>query len=122
MSNAAANLTPDVLPTPLRVDPAGTIRVGETRISLDVVVEQYESGMTPEEMVRVYDTLDLADIYDVIAYYLRHRDAVQAYLTQRAAVAGEAQAKVEAEHPPVSRGSLMARRTTMVNGDAPSGQ
>jgi uncharacterized protein (DUF433 family) len=44
------------------------------------VVEQYENGMAPEDLVRAYDTLDLADVHAVIAYYLRHREEVRAYL------------------------------------------
>jgi uncharacterized protein (DUF433 family) len=43
------------------VDEGGVIRVGESRISLDLVVEQYENGMTPEDVVRDYDSLRLAD-------------------------------------------------------------
>jgi uncharacterized protein (DUF433 family) len=43
-----------------------------------LVVEQYENGMTPEDMVRAYGTLELADVYAAIAYYLRHRDEVRA--------------------------------------------
>jgi hypothetical protein len=33
---------------PLRVDEGGAVRVGNTRISLDLIVEQFENGMTPE--------------------------------------------------------------------------
>src|SRR5437763_9820505 len=72
---------------PLRVDQGGAVRVGSSRVSLDLVVEQYENGMTPEDMVRAYDTLALADVYAVIAYYLRHRDEVRAYLKRREAEA-----------------------------------
>jgi len=50
----------------LRVDEGGVIRVGKSRISLDLVVEQYENGMTPEDMVRAYDTLVLVEVYAVI--------------------------------------------------------
>ena len=35
---------------PLRVD-EGRIRVGKSRISLDLVIEQYDNGMRPEDMV-----------------------------------------------------------------------
>ena len=63
---------------PLRVDEGGTVRVGASRISLDLVVEQYENGMTPEDMVRAYETLVLADVHAAIAYYLQHRDEVRA--------------------------------------------
>jgi uncharacterized protein (DUF433 family) len=73
---------------PLRVDEGGAVRVGQSRITLDLVVEQYENGMTPEEMVRAYDTLRQVDVYAVVTYYLRHRDDVRAYLKRRVTVHG----------------------------------
>ena len=84
---------------PLHVDEGGIVRVGKSRISLDVVVEQYENGMTPEDLVRAYDTLVLADVHAVIAYYLRHRDAVCVYLKKRKEEAEALRAKIEAERP-----------------------
>src|SRR5436305_7755917 len=84
-------------PPPLRADAGGTVRVGGSRVRLDLVVEQYENGMTPEDMVRAYDTLDLADVYGVIAYYLRHRDEVRAYLKRRGEEADALRTKVEGE-------------------------
>jgi uncharacterized protein (DUF433 family) len=107
---------------PLRVDEGGAVRVGNTRVSFDLVVEQYENGMTPEDMVRAYDTLALADVYAVIAYYLRHRDAVRAYLKRREEEAAALRAKVEADHPRVSRKELLARRGAGVKDNAPTGQ
>src|SRR5436309_12301210 len=95
---------------PLRVDEGGGMRVGKSRISLDLVVEQYENGMTPEDMVRAYDTLALADVYAVIAYYLRHREAVRAYLSRRGEEAESLRAKIESERPRVSRQELLGRR------------
>src|SRR5580704_1514505 len=94
---------------PLRVDEGGAVRVGKSRVSLDLVVEQYENGMTPEDMVRAYDALVLADVHAVIAYYLRHRDEVRAYLTRRAEEAEALRAKIESERPRVSRETLLAR-------------
>ena len=107
---------------PLRVDEGGAVRVGNSRISLDLVVEQYENGMTPEDMVRAYDTLVLADVYAVIAYYLRHRDEVRAYLTRRAEEAESLRAKIEGERPRVTREELLERRRTREKADAPAGQ
>ena len=82
---------------PLRVDEGGIIRVGKSRISLDLLVEQYENGMTPDDMVRAYDTLKLEDVHAVIAYYLRHTDEVRAYVKRRVEEADALQAKIEAE-------------------------
>src|SRR6516165_1489892 len=79
MTNLANGLPLPAEPPPLRVEEGGAVRVGTSRVSLDLVVEQYENGMTPEDLVRAYDTLDLADVHAVIAYYLRHREAVRAY-------------------------------------------
>ncbi len=95
---------------PLRVEEGGVVRVGKTRISLDLIIDQYENGMTPEDMVRAYDTLVLADVHAVLSYYLRHRDEVRAYLTRRAGEAESLRAKIEAERPRVSREELLARR------------
>lgn len=108
--------------SPLRMDEGGAVRVGNTRISLDLIVEQYENGMTPEDMVRAYDTLVLADVYTVIAYYLRHRDEVRAYLKRRAEEAEVLQAKIEAERPCISREELLARRRAREKADTLAGR
>ena len=107
---------------PLRVDAGGAVRVGNSRISLDLVVELYENGMTPEDMVRAYDTLVPADVYAAIAYYLRHRDEVRAYLKRRKEEAEALRAKIEAERPRVAREELLARRGAREKDHAPAGQ
>ena len=121
MTNLANGLPLHADLLPLRVDEGGTVRVGTTRISLDLVVEQYENGMTPEDMVRAYGTLVLADVHAVIAYYLRHRDEVRAYLKRREEEAETLRAKIEAERPRVSREELIARRSAREKADAPTG-
>lgn len=95
---------------PLRVDEGGAVRVGNSRVNLNLVVEQYENGMTPEDLVRAYDTLELADVHAVIAYYLRHRDEVRAYQTRLEGESEGLRAKIEADHPRISREELLARR------------
>ena len=65
---------------PLYVDPDGAVRVTGTRVLLEIVVGAFEQGDTPEEIVVSFPTLQLADVYAVIAYYLRHSDAVKAYI------------------------------------------
>ena len=107
---------------PLRVDEGGAVRVSNTRVSLDLVVQQYENGATPADMVRAYDTLSLADVHGTIAYYLRYREEVRAYLKRRAEEAEALRAKIEAEHPPVSRQELLTRRAAQEKDHAPTGQ
>jgi uncharacterized protein (DUF433 family) len=109
-------------PLPLRLDDAGVVRVGNSRISIDLIVEQYENGMTPEDMVRAYDTLQLADVHAVIAFSLRHRDEVRAYLKRREEEAEALRAKIEAERPRVLREELLARRRAEEKAKAPVGE
>jgi uncharacterized protein (DUF433 family) len=109
-------------PVPLRVDEGGVIRVGKTRICLDLLVEQFENGMTPDDMVRAYDTLPLADAYSAIAYYLRHRDEIRTYLKRRGEEAGVLREKIEAERPRMSREELLARLRAREKESAPTGQ
>src|SRR6186997_336153 len=99
-------------PHPLRMNEGGVVRIGKSRVSLDVVVEQYENGMTPEDLARAYDTLSLADVHAAIAYYLRYRDEVRAYLIQRDEEAKSLRAKVEAERPRIVRDELLTRGQT----------
>ena len=67
-------------PPPLRVDEAGAIRVGSSRITLDLIVEAYELGETPEMMATNWPTVTLAEVYATLAYYLAHRAELDPYL------------------------------------------
>ena len=98
---------------PLRVDETGTVRVGQTRVILELVIHAFRDGATPEQIVQDYDSLDLADVYEVIGYYLRHRAEVDAYLAERAAAAEELRKKVEQSqrHLPDIRARLRSRPT-----------
>jgi uncharacterized protein (DUF433 family) len=80
---------------PLRVDNTGAIRVGNTRVLFVLVVRAFQEGATPEEITRIYETLDLADTYAAIAYYLRHRKEVQRYLAEYEEQAKEIRLKIE---------------------------
>ena len=94
MSSAAA-----VEPVPLITDADGVLRVGGTRVTLDTVVAAYRKGDTPEQIAQDYSSLQPADIYSVIAYYLRHQDEVAAYLERRAQRADAVRRKFEELFP-----------------------
>ena len=68
---------------PLRQDDSGAVRIGDTRVLLELVIRAFQDGATPEAIVQRFSTTTLADIYSVIAYYLRHRALVERYLTER---------------------------------------
>lgn len=106
---------------PLRRDAHGAYRVGTSRVLLDVVVAAFEQGATPEGIVQSYPTAGLADVYGVIAYYLRHRDEVRAYLAERERLAEENMAKALA-HPDAVRirERLLARAKERAEKSSPS--
>ena len=97
---------------PLREDADGALRVGDSRVLLELVIEAFDDGATPEAIVQRYDTLTLADVYGVIGYYLRHRSDVDAYLTLRWSRADEVRGRIERSQPDMSeiRNRLLARR------------
>ena len=77
----AAIPAPYTATVPLRVDPeSGQVRVGDTRVSVDMVIYEHKRGVSPRTIVRNFTTLTLPDVYAVIAYYLQHREEVDAYL------------------------------------------
>jgi uncharacterized protein (DUF433 family) len=87
-------LLPDV--PPLRIDDDGTVRVADTRITLDVIVEDFEAGNSAEMIAQELESLQLADVYAVLAFYLKHRQEVTEYLREREQQATEVLGKVEA--------------------------
>lgn len=58
----------------------GDVRIRGTRVDLCVIVEDYLDGHLPEQVATDYPTVDLEAVHGVIAYYLRHRDAVDCYV------------------------------------------
>lgn len=77
---AIASLVGDA---PLSIDADHVIRVGRTRVTLDTVIAAFLNGATAEEISQDYSSLDLADVYVVIGFYLRHKTIVDHYIDQR---------------------------------------
>ena len=97
---------------PLQTDADGAVRVGKTRVTLDTVVATFSDGATAEEIVQRYPSLSLADVYQVIGYYLRRPSEVETYLHQRKTHAEAARKQNETRFDPQGvRDRLLARRT-----------
>jgi len=105
------NISIAMEPIPLAIDAEGVIRVGNTRVTLDTVVATFVEGATAEEIAQQYPSLDLADVYAVIAYYLRKRPEVEDYLHQRQQQAEDVRKQNESRFPPHGvRSHLLARQ------------
>jgi uncharacterized protein (DUF433 family) len=91
----------------------GVIRVGKTRVTLDTVIAAVLDGATAEEIAYQYPSLDLADVYSVLGYYLRRRTEIDIYLQRRRDQSEKARQQNEALFDPSGvRDRLLARRAS----------
>lgn len=96
---------------PLSIDANGVWRVGGTRVTLDTVVIRFQEGASAEEIVDRYPSLNLADVYLVIGFYLRHQESVDQYLAERGALSDETERENRARWPNAGiRERLLARQ------------
>ena len=88
-------LQPQILPVTAWKD--GTIRIGKTRVLLDLVVFAFKQGNTPEMIVENFPTITLAEAYGAITYYLENQDQIEAYLARRKVEAEDLWRKIESD-------------------------
>ncbi len=96
---------------PLETNSDGVVLVGKTRVTLDTIVTVFKQGTTAEEIVHRYPSLQLADVYATIAFYLKHQQEVEAYLQQRQQQAKEIRKMNESRFNPQGlRDRLLTRQ------------
>ena len=102
-------------PIPLRVDENGVIRVGDSQVLLDIVIREFNNGAEPEAIAQGFPALNLADVYGVIAYYLRHRKEVDEYLYIRRQEGERLREEIESKQSDRSelRAELLARKAQL---------
>lgn len=102
---------PDVDPIPLRTDQDGVIRIGRTRVTLETIIHAFNRGQTPDQIIYRFPAVKLADLYAVIAYYLRNRREVDDYVSQADSEAEQMRREAEVRNPDVIglRERLLAR-------------
>ena len=74
-------------------------RITGTRVSLDSVVYAYLEGLRPESIADDFPALSLEEVYGAIAYYLGHREEVDAYLKQLDERFPALQERIRKAHP-----------------------
>jgi len=67
----------------VRIDEHGVYRVGNTRVMFDSVLAGFHNGDSPETIRQDYPSLTLEQVYGSIAYYLGHREEIDAYLRRQ---------------------------------------
>lgn len=101
------SLTIEPVTPPLVGDAAGGYRVRGTRIGLEILVYDFRAGASPEEIADRYDVLKLEDVYAVLAYYLAHRESVNAYVAEVEAEGDRIAAEID---PGFARSADLRRR------------
>lgn len=114
MKNQFMSLVLEHETPPLHKDHSGTIRVGNSRVLLEMVIRAFQDGASPESIVHRYSTLSLSDVYSTIGYYLRHQDTVNAYLSQREQLAESVQQRLSSIQPDLSliRSRLLSQQNS----------
>ena len=102
---------PVTVDIPLSTDSYGAIRVGGTRVLLDVIIVAFQDGATADEIAQKFPSVSLANVYLIIAHYLTHTAEIDAYLSQRQTEAAGLQCAIETRFNPVGiRARLLARQ------------
>jgi hypothetical protein len=106
----AVDFEPLSVAVPLREDPPGVFRVGDSRVLLELVIRAFQRGETPEAIVRSYRTLRLADVYAVISRYLADPGPFDEYLRHCEEQAEKLRRTIEASQPPGPTKEDLAQR------------
>ena len=61
----------------------GGYYVADTRVSLDSIVHAYWRGESPEAIRQNFEVLSAEEVFGAIAFYLRHRTEIDAYLARQ---------------------------------------
>lgn len=109
---------PPTLAIPLYEDPPGALRVGKSRVLLELVIRAFQRGQTPESIVQSYDTLSLADVYAVVSYYLANPAPFDVYLGSRDQENDAVRRKLEAASITgrITKEELLARGASSLGG------
>jgi len=95
---------------------SNAIRIVGTRIGIETIIDDYEAGASPEEIVLHYPTLSLEQTHAAITYYLANRDALTSYLKRVNALHDNAW-REQQQHPSAFvralREKLEAHRATL---------
>ena len=111
---------PTTVDVPLRRDEQGLICVAQSHITLLSLVTRYKAGASPETIHQELPTISVADIYAVIAYYLAHREAVDAHFHQ-IETSAERQRQARQRKDPMTAAFNAKMRSLLAKADQKNG-
>jgi uncharacterized protein (DUF433 family) len=77
--------------------------VAGTRVYLDSIVYDFLDGMSPDSIAENFPVLTLEDIFGALAFYLAHREEVDAYLRETDAQFESLQNRLRTEYPRLNK-------------------
>jgi uncharacterized protein (DUF433 family) len=66
----------------------GNLYIGQSRVTLQTLIEAWQSGRTPEQLQDSFPTLPLVAIYGAITHYLEHKDESDVFFRRRSVSRG----------------------------------
>ncbi len=88
----------------------GAYRLAGSRVSLDSIVYEFLEGRSPESIRESFSTLSLEQVYGAIAFYLAHREEIDAYLREGEALFEQLRERSRRDNPELIRKLEEARR------------
>lgn len=100
------------LPEFLHSEANGSIRIRGSRLRLIDIAGRYDEGLSAEEICEYYDSLPLALIYKIIAFYLENQTQVEQMMDADRQLTADLETR-SAKGPAISelRRRLSARHT-----------
>ena len=98
------------IPKPVRIVEGGTLRVGNSRVSLDSVVYSFNRGEDANVIQENFPSLTLANVHAAIAYYLHNKEKVDKYLAKRMAEFERKRLESQARPDHITHEMLLARK------------
>ncbi len=97
-----------VIPSHIWVDDEGVGWIeGTTTKVIEVALNKFASGLSPEELQSELPHLSLAQVYAALAYYYAHQEELDAEIGRRRLWVEEMRAQ---EQDPLTRVELLARK------------
>jgi uncharacterized protein (DUF433 family) len=106
-------------PSPVQEDRQGVLRVADSRVTLDALVDLYDQGATADEIALAFESLQLHQVYAALGWYLANRPVLDDYLRSQAIARESARTEAERRCPPTALRTGLALRLRQRN-DAPT--
>jgi uncharacterized protein (DUF433 family) len=104
-------LTVDV---PLVADERGNLYVVDTRLPLELIINDYRRGHSAERIASSYAGLSLSAVYGVLAYYHTNRTELDHYVDEKNRQLKDLHAQIERDFPAQKMREEIKRRRDAV--------